>query len=74
MPRCPFVHLILLSKGQKAPKSGPFKNEGIHEGVDIKAVVLGDASIEKKTSSKTKNLICIVGEKGKVLLTVFSDQ
>jgi hypothetical protein len=43
-------------------------------GVDIKAMVLGDASIEKKTSSKAKNLICILGEKGKVLLTVFSDQ
>jgi hypothetical protein len=43
-------------------------------GVDIKAMVLGDASIEKKTSSKAKNLICVLGEKGKVLLTVFSDQ
>lgn len=43
-------------------------------GVDIKAMVLGDASIEKKTSSKAKNLICILGEKGKVLLTVFTDQ
>jgi hypothetical protein len=42
--------------------------------VDIKAVVLGEASIEKKTSSKVRNLICILGEKGKVLLTVFSDQ
>jgi hypothetical protein len=37
--------------------------------VDIKAMVL-----EKKTSSKAKNLICILGEKGKVLLAVFSDQ
>jgi hypothetical protein len=37
-------------------------------------MVLGEASIEKKTSSKAKNLICILGEKGKVLLTVFSDQ
>jgi hypothetical protein len=42
--------------------------------VDIKAIVLSDASIEKKSSSKAKNLICIVGEKGKVLLAVFSDQ
>ena len=42
--------------------------------VDIKAMVLGEASIEKKTSSKSRNLICILGEKGKVLLTVFSDQ
>jgi exopolysaccharide biosynthesis polyprenyl glycosylphosphotransferase len=32
MPSCPFVHLILKSKGQKVPKSGSFKNEGIHEG------------------------------------------
>ena len=31
MPSCPFVHLILQPKGQKAPKSGPFKNEGISE-------------------------------------------
>jgi len=42
--------------------------------VDIKAMVLGEASIERKQSSKAKNLICILGEKGKVLLTVFSDQ
>jgi hypothetical protein len=31
MPNCHFGHLILLLKGQKAPKSGQFKNEGIHE-------------------------------------------
>jgi hypothetical protein len=42
--------------------------------VEIKAIVLGEASIEKKTSSKAKNLICILGEKGKVLLAVFTDQ
>ena len=36
----------------------------------IKMNVLGEASIEKKKSSKAKNLICILGEKGKVLLTV----
>jgi hypothetical protein len=34
MPSCHFVYLILLSSGQKVPKSGPFKNEGIHEGTD----------------------------------------
>ncbi len=31
MPSCPSVDLILQSKGQTAPKSGPFKNGGIHE-------------------------------------------
>jgi len=36
MPSCHFVHLILLSSGPKVPKSGPFKNEGIHEIVTWK--------------------------------------
>jgi hypothetical protein len=44
------------------------------ENIDIKAIVLGDANIEKKKSDKTQTFICIVGEKGKVLLTIFSDQ
>jgi hypothetical protein len=44
------------------------------ENIDIKAIVLGDANIEKKKSDKAQNFICIVGEKGKVLLTIFSDQ
>jgi hypothetical protein len=44
------------------------------ENVDIKAIVLADANIEKKKSDKAQNFICIVGERGKVLLTVFSDQ
>lgn len=42
------------------------------EDVAIKAIVLGDANIEKKKSDKSQNFICIVGEK--VLLTIFSDQ
>jgi len=35
MPSCPFVQLILQSKGQKVPKSGSFKNEGIHELINM---------------------------------------
>ena len=34
------------------------------KSVVVIKVVLGDDSIEKKTSSKTKNLICIVGREG----------
>ena len=44
------------------------------ENVEIKAIVLGEAYIEKQKSGKAKNLICILGDKGKVLLTIFSDQ
>ena len=44
------------------------------ENVEIKAIVLAEAYVEKQKSGKSKNLICILGDKGKVLLTVFSDQ
>jgi len=42
--------------------------------VEIKAIVLGEVNIEKKKSSKPQDLICILGDKGKVLLTIFSDK
>ncbi len=42
--------------------------------VEIKAIVLGEVNIENKKSSKPQDLICILGEKGKVLLTIFSDK
>jgi hypothetical protein len=38
----------------------------------VRAVVVGDVSIEKKKSSKPRSLVCIVGDKGKVLVTYFS--
>jgi hypothetical protein len=40
----------------------------------IHAVVVGDVSIEKTKSSKPRSLVCVVGDKGKVLLTYFSAQ
>jgi hypothetical protein len=42
--------------------------------VEIKAIVLGEVNVEKKNSSKPQDLICILGEKGKVLLTIFSNK
>jgi hypothetical protein len=45
------------------------------ENVEIKALVFDDAYIEKrKSTGKPKSLICIIGDKGKMLLTHFSDQ
>jgi hypothetical protein len=40
----------------------------------IRAVVVGDVSIEKSKSSKPRSLVCIVGDKGKVLVTYFTVQ
>ncbi len=44
------------------------------EDVSLKAIVLGDAYIEKKKEGKAQTFVCLIGEKGKVLLTIFSDQ
>ena len=40
----------------------------------IKAIVVGEAYIEKQRTGKPQNFLCILGDKGKVLLTIFSDQ
>jgi glycosyltransferase involved in cell wall biosynthesis len=52
MPSCPFVHLILKSKGQKVPKSGSFKNEGIHEVASMRiAIIAGGDPLDIHTWS-----------------------
>lgn len=40
----------------------------------VRAVVIGDVSIEKTKSSKPRSLVCVVGDKGKVLVTYFTAQ
>lgn len=40
----------------------------------VHAVVIGDVTIEKTKSSKPRSLVCIVGDKGKVLVTHLSGQ
>ena len=44
------------------------------EDVPIRTVVIGDAYIERTKTSKPQTLVCIIGDKGKVLLTLFSDR
>lgn len=44
------------------------------EGVPIKTVVIGDAYVERTKTSKPQTLVCVIGDKGKVLLTLFSDK
>ena len=44
------------------------------ESTVVKAVVLGDAYIERKKGDKPQSFVCVLGEKGKVLLTLFSNQ
>jgi len=44
------------------------------ESTPVKAVVLADAYIERKKGDKPQTFVCVLGEKGKVLLTLFSNQ
>jgi hypothetical protein len=41
------------------------------EGVPIRTVVIGEAHIERAKTEKPQTFVCIIGEKGKVLLTLF---
>ena len=44
------------------------------EDVPIKTVVIGDAYIERTKTTKPQTLVCVIGDKGKVLLTLFTDR
>ena|SRR5271166_2770226 len=42
------------------------------EEVPIRTVVIADAYLERGKKDKPQTLVCVIGEKGKVLLTLFS--
>ena len=42
------------------------------EGIPVRAILMGDAYLEKKETGKAQHFLCLIGEKGKVLLTFFA--
>jgi hypothetical protein len=44
------------------------------EDVPVRTVVIGDAYVERTKTTKPQTLVCVIGDKGKVLLTLFSDK
>ena len=50
------------------------KTDTMIEDVPIKTVVIGDAYVERTKTTKPQTLVCVIGDKGKVLLTLFSDK
>ncbi len=44
------------------------------ENVPVRTVVIGDAYVERTKTTKPQTLVCVIGDKGKVLLTLFSDK
>ena len=50
------------------------KTDTAIEDVPIRTVVIGDAYVERAKTTKPQTLVCVIGDKGKVLLTLFSDK
>ena len=44
------------------------------EGVPMRTVVIGDAYVSEGKKSKPQTLVCLIGDKGKVLMTLFFDR
>jgi hypothetical protein len=44
------------------------------EDTPIKTIVIGNAYLEKGKKDTRRTFLCLIGEKGKVLLTFFTDQ
>jgi hypothetical protein len=50
------------------------KTDTAIEDVPIRTVVIGDAYVERTKTTKPQTLVCVIGDNGKVLLTLFSDK
>jgi hypothetical protein len=44
------------------------------EDTPVKMVIMGDAYLQREKSDKPDRFVCLIGEKGKVLLTFFTEQ
>jgi hypothetical protein len=44
------------------------------ETIPVKTVVIADAYVERGSKDKPQTLVCVIGDKGKVLLTLFSNR
>jgi hypothetical protein len=44
------------------------------EDTPIKMVVMGDAYLQREKTNKPSRFVCLIGEKGKVVLTFFTQQ
>lgn len=44
------------------------------EDIPVRTVIMGEAYLERKETDKSQRFVCLIGEKGKVLLTFFTAQ
>jgi hypothetical protein len=44
------------------------------EGTPIRTIIMGEAYLERKETGKSQRFLCLIGEKGKVLLTFLTTE
>jgi hypothetical protein len=44
------------------------------EDTSIRTIIIGDAYLEEGKKDSRRTFLCLIGEKGKVLLTFFTDK
>jgi hypothetical protein len=79
---CRSTGLIALKERQPSIKDVSFDIDGMTiakantkvEDTVIKTVVIGDAYLEKGKKDTRRTFLCLIGEKGKVVLTFFTDK
>jgi hypothetical protein len=79
---CRSTGLIALKERNPSIKDVTFDVDGMTvakantkvEDTIIKTIVIGDAYLEKGKKDTRRTFLCLIGEKGKVLLTFFTDK
>ena len=79
---CRSTGLIALRERNPGIKDVSFDVDGMTvakantkvEDTPVKTIVIGDAYLEKGKKDTRRTFLCLIGEKGKVLLTFFTDK
>jgi hypothetical protein len=79
---CRLSGLVALKERSPAIKDLTFDIDGLAiskaetkvEDTPVKMVVMGDAYLQREKTDKPNRFVCLIGEKGKVLLTFFTEQ
>jgi len=79
---CRLSGLVALKERSPAIKDLTFDIDGLAiskadtkvEDTPVKMVIMGDAYLQRDKTDKPNRFVCLIGEKGKVLLTFFTEQ
>ena len=79
---CRLAGLVALKERSPAIKDLTFDIDGLAiskantkvEDTPVRMVIMGDAYLQREKTDKPNRFVCLIGEKGKVLLTFFTEQ